>query len=96
MNIKTFSDVTAAEVNAYFVGKKARLAKSKKFTNGERVREARSGKDYYFVSSMRWLSHPRFSIGGYLLFNPRTGNLASATTITSMESSEFCTIPPAK
>ena len=85
--------ITAEDIAKFLEGKKARVAKSKKYAYGERVtpcdtyrKEGR--REYIFVSSMRWTPYGVSSYGGYILFNPRTCKLISATNIISLESSE--------
>lgn len=87
--------ITAEDIAKFLEGKKARVAKSKKYAYGERVtpcdtyrKEGR--REYIFVSSMRWAPYSKYAntYGGYILFNPRTCKLISATNIISLESSE--------
>lgn len=88
--------ITAEDIAKFLEGKKARVAKSKKYEYGERVTPCdtyrkKGRNEYIFVSSMRWVpfdGYPSMSYGGYILFNPRTNKLISATNILSMEHAE--------
>ena len=83
--------ITSEDIAKFLEGKEARVAKSKKYEYGERVTPCdtyrKKGRhEYIFVSSMRWVLYNGFTnIGGYILFNPRTNKLISATNILSLE-----------
>jgi len=85
-------NVTEADIKNFFHLRlsKMRLAKSIKFKRGEIVtptdtRRKQGSHEYLFVSSIRWVPGPWQSYGGYMLLNPRTGKLISATNICSLE-----------
>lgn len=83
--------ITAEDIAKFLEGKKARVAKSIKYSYGERVTPSdtyrKAGRnEYLFVSSMRWTPYRSGSYGGYILFNPRTCKLISATNILSLDS----------
>lgn len=84
-------NVTEVDISNFFKGRgPMRLAKSTKFKRGEIVtptdtRRKQGAHEYLFVSSIRWVPSRWQSYGGYMLLNPRTGKLISATNIISLE-----------
>lgn len=86
--------ITAEDIAKFLEGKKARVAKSKKYEYGERVTPCdtyrkKGRNEYIFVSSMRWVPYQEWcSYGGFILFNPRTNKLISSTNILSLEHPE--------
>lgn len=96
MNNQTF-DIRGPQLIEFFNNHShVRLATSRKYSMGERVtptdtRRSQGKQDYLFVSSIRWQrlhSNGRRSwdsYGGYMLLNPRTNKLISATNIRSLE-----------
>lgn len=70
---------------------KSRTAMSRKYYVGERVTPSdtprtKSNQEYLFVSSMRWEPYKSNSgYGGFILLNPRTNKLISATNIHSLD-----------
>jgi hypothetical protein len=84
-------NVTEADIKNFFLPRgRMRLAKSIKFSRGEIVTPTdtprkQGAHEYLFVSSIRWISSRYNSYGGYMLLNPRTGKLISATNIRSLK-----------
>jgi|LakMenEpi03Aug12_release.lakeMendotaPanAssembly.Ray.scaffolds.fasta_scaffold29426_4 hypothetical protein len=81
--------ITAEDIAEFLEGKNARVAKSIKYAYGERVTPSDTYRkadrnEYLFVSSMRWTPYRTGSYGGFILFNPRTCKLISATNITRL------------
>lgn len=90
--MQTINDITEEQINEFYNNHYGtRPAKSVKYQRGERVTPVdnprKDKREYYFVTSIRWEPYGRglSSNGGYMLLNPRTGNLISCTNIMSLD-----------
>jgi hypothetical protein len=77
-------NITAEDIAKFLEGKRARVAKSKKYSYGDYVTPTDTYRkpdrnQYIFISSMRWQRVGDY--GGYILFNPRTCKLISCTAL---------------
>ncbi len=90
MNKHQHNIIATLVKNSGFFNNRAtsRIAKSRKYNFGERVTPCDTHRipkniEYLFVSSMRWGSDGAY--GGFILLNPRTNKLISATNIHSLD-----------
>lgn len=90
MNKHQHNIIATLVKNSGFFNNRAtsRIAKSRKYNFGERVTPSDTPRhwknsEYLFVSSMRW--GRRGEYGGFILLNPRTNKLISATNIHSLD-----------